>query len=168
MWTHRIIYVVLKSKARIVSENFSFFKNFPQSSRGSERRDSKKERERQRLRTDGNPHKNLEMIKYSESRMSRNPVNDGYTNPEKEAEIHRSNQQREREMPAAPGSQTTDQEKHALFCRSRRNLQVPPNNTRWHREVPALQPPSPGQYQESPAGGVSKEPENKAKENSIK
>ena len=42
----------------------------------------------------------------------------------------RMHQQREREMPAAPGSQTTDQEKHALFCRSRRNLQVPPNNTR--------------------------------------
>lgn len=30
--------------------------------------------------------------------MSRNPVNDGYTNPEKEAEIHRSNQQRERDQ----------------------------------------------------------------------
>lgn len=49
--------------------------------------------------------------------------------------------------------QTTDQEKHALFCRSRRNLQVPPTTTRSHRKVPTLQSPNPGQYQESTAGG---------------
>ena len=79
-----------------MSENFSFFKNFPQSSRGSERRDSKKERERQRLRTDGNPHKNLEMIKYSESRMSRNPVNDGYTNPKRLKSTEVTSRERER------------------------------------------------------------------------
>lgn len=35
-------------------------------------------------------HKNLENDQiFKESRMNRNPTNDGYTNPEKEVEIHR-------------------------------------------------------------------------------
>ena len=34
---------------------------------------------------------------FKESRMSRNPTNDGYTNPEKEVEIHRvTNRERNR------------------------------------------------------------------------
>lgn len=80
-----------------MSENFSFFKNFPQSSKGSERRDSKKEKKK--TAQDGwkatQKFRNDQIFK--ESRMSRNPTNDGYTNPEKEVEIHRvTNRERNR------------------------------------------------------------------------